>query len=100
MSIDGIGGAGGPPKPGAAATPGKAEGSFAIAHDATEASQGVSEDHDLERLARGEIDREQYLDARIDSALAHLEGSLSPEHAQLLRQEMRERLENDPVLAR
>lgn len=100
MSIDGIGGAGGPPKPGPAAGPSKTDGSFSIEPNATEASVNVSESGDLDRLARGEINRDEYLEARIDAAVAHVEAGLSPEHLQLLREQMREQLESDPMLAR
>lgn len=103
MSIDGIGKRGGipagAPAPGAASTPGefKLGESAGIGAAEQAAAPGTSTDT-LGALERGEISVDQYLDARVQSAVAPLEASLSPDQLQFVRSELRAALENDPVL--
>ena len=52
----------------------------------------------LHRLERGEIGLGQYLDARVDDAVRHLEGKLSSSQVQVIRQALRQELSSDPVL--
>jgi hypothetical protein len=103
MSIDGIGKRGGipagAPVPGATSTPGEFKLGGADQTGAAEqaAAPGASSDA-LGALERGEISVDQYLDARVQSAVAPLEASLSPDQLQFVRTELRAALENDPVL--
>lgn len=52
----------------------------------------------LEGVQRGEVELDTYLDVRVDEAVGHLEGKLSPEQLEFVREELREQLRNDPVL--
>jgi hypothetical protein len=102
MSIDGIGKRGGvapgapeAPAPGAA----PAAGSFEVgaAAPASAASAAAGSDAFV-ALERGEISVEQYLDARVEGAVAPLVSRLSPEQLEFVRAELRAALETDPVL--
>lgn len=97
MSIDGIGKPGGiapgAPAPGAA----PAQGSFEVGTSAAAAADAVGSDAFL-ALERGELSVEQYLDARVESAVAPLVSKLSPEQLEFVRAELRGALETDPVL--
>lgn len=102
MSIDGIGKRGGipgAPAPGVASTPGEFKlGESAGIGGAEQAVAPGSSSDALAALERGEISVDQYLDARVQSAVAPLEASLSPDQLQFVRTELRAALENDPVL--
>jgi hypothetical protein len=93
MGIDGIGKA--PPiaPPGGAEPAGGAGGGFQVASTAPVASPDA-----LGRLSRGEIDLEQYLDARVTEATAHLTGRVTAEQLDFVKQTLRVELSNDPVL--
>ena len=103
MSIDGIGKPGGvtpgAPAPGAA----PAQGSFQVgapeagAASAAGAAPAASSDA-FSALERGEINVDQYLDARVEGAVAPLLSRLSPEQLEFVRAELRGALETDPVL--
>lgn len=108
MSIDGIGKRGGVPgavpAPGAASTPGEfklgesqAIGAAGKVSGAEAAAPGAASDA-LSALERGDISVDQYLDARVQSAVAPLEAGLSPDQLQFVRSELRAALENDPIL--
>lgn len=102
MSIDGIGKRGGvtpgapeAPAPGAA----PAAGSFEVGGVAPVGAVGATEGGDaFLALERGEISIEQYLDARVEGAVAPLVSKLSPEQLEFVRAELRAALETDPVL--
>jgi hypothetical protein len=102
MSIDGIGKRGGA-LPGAS-VPGAppAAGSFEVgAAEATGAAAGAaaaSGSDAFQALERGEISVEQYLDSRVESAVAPLLSRLSPEQLEFVRAELRSSLTDDPVL--
>ena len=100
MSIDGIGKRGGV-APGAPApgTP-SAQGSFDLgAAEAIHAPAGAAGASDaFLALERGEISVDQYLDARVESAVAPLLARLSPEQLEFVRAELRSSLTTDPVL--
>ena len=100
MSIDGIGKRGGiaPGAAAAGATP--AQGSFDVgAADAVTAPDAAGGKSDaFSALERGEINVEQYLSARVESAVAPLVSRLSPEQLEFVRAELRTALETDPVL--
>jgi hypothetical protein len=99
MSIDGIGKRGGiapgGPLPGAAPAPGQ----FEVGARAAEATAtAVTGSDAFQALERGEIDVEQYLDARVEGAVAPLLSKLSPDQLEFVRAELRAALETDPVL--
>jgi hypothetical protein len=97
MSIDGIGKPGGV-APGAPAA-GAARGSFEVgAPAAASASSAAGGSDAFQALERGEISVDQYLDARVESAVAPLVSRLSPEQLEFVRGELRGALETDPVL--
>jgi hypothetical protein len=109
MGIDGIGK---PPTPptGVGGTSGAAGGvpsgetfrvgqsarSEAAANETVGAAPVASSE--LERLARGEISLNDYLDAQVGEATRHLTGKLSPEQLDFVKTSLRAQLETDPVL--
>ena len=100
MSIDGIGKRGGiapgAPAPGAAPAPGT---SFEVGAPAAPSTTAGAEASDaFQALERGELSVDQYLDARVESAVAPLLPRLSPEQLEFVRGELRNALETDPVL--
>src|SRR4051812_15492728 len=99
MSIDGIGKRGGV-TPGASVPGGSpAQGSFEIGSaEASEAVAGTGASDAFTALERGELSVEQYLDARVEGAVAPLVSRLSPEQLEFVRGELRGALETDPVL--
>jgi hypothetical protein len=99
MSIDGIGKRSGV-TPGAAlpgAAPAQAEFSVGSKAVASPAAAALGSDA-FQALERGEIDVEQYLDARVEGAVAPLLSKLSPDQLDFVRAELRTALETDPVL--
>ena len=100
MSIDGIGKRGGiapgASVPGAAPAASPFEVSAPAAAGAPDAASRASDA--FEALERGEIDVDQYLDARVESAVAPLLARLSPEQLEFVRAELRSSLTTDPVL--
>lgn len=52
---------------------------------------------ELGRLQRGEISLDDYLDLKADKAVAHLRGLVSERQLRVIRDMVRENLENDPV---
>lgn len=102
MSIDGIGKRGGV-VPGAQ-VPGAvpATGSFSVdgapPAGAVGAAEATGQSDAFMALERGEISVDQYLDARVESAVAPLLSRLSPEQLEFVRGELRSALTTDPVL--
>jgi hypothetical protein len=100
MSIDGIGkrdgAAPGAAVPGAAPAQGSFELGATAAAQAPTAATGASEA--LNALERGDITVDQYLDARVESAVEPLLSRLSPEQLEFVRAELRSALTTDPVL--
>jgi hypothetical protein len=100
MSIDGIGKRGGvppgAPAPGSATAPGPVELGQKTAPSATPASAASADA--FAALERGEINVDQYLDAKVESAVAPLLSRLSPDQLEFVRGELRAALETDPVL--
>ena|SRR5438552_5468229 len=100
MSVDGIGG--GPRNVGGAgpldgpAAPTAADGTTDVGRSA-EAGRTAGAGA-LERLGRGEISLDQYLDGRVADAVEHLEGRVPPAHIDFVRVALRESLASDPVL--
>jgi hypothetical protein len=99
MSIDGIGKRGGVPPGAGAPGAGAAQGAFDIGSKAGVAGSSAASGSDaFSALERGEISVEQYLDARVESAVAPLLSRLSPDQLEFVRSELRQALETDPVL--
>jgi len=98
MSIDGIGKRGGvtPGAPVPVAAP--AQGEFGVGAPAPAATTAAAGSDAFQALERGEIDVEQYLDARVEGAVAPLLSKLSPDQLEFVRAELRAALETDPVL--
>jgi hypothetical protein len=53
----------------------------------------------LERLRAGEISMQQYVDLKVDEATLHLDGKLSAEQLEFVKNSLREQLTADPVLS-
>ena len=49
-------------------------------------------------MRSGELSLDQYLDGRVQEAVQHLVGKLSPEQLDFVRGTLREQLSSDPVL--
>jgi hypothetical protein len=104
MAIDGIGQGSGAPKVGGAAisTVGGPDGThFELpteAADRASGAEGTKGADLLDRVQRGEVRLDAYLDVRVDDAVGHLEGKLSPEQLEFVKEELREQLRSDPVL--
>lgn len=98
MSIDGIGKPGGiaPGAPASSAAP--AQSSFTVGSAAAPSTTSAAGSDAFSALERGELSVEQYLDARVESAVAPLVAKLSPEQLEFVRGELRSALETDPVL--
>ncbi len=95
MGIDGISGGGGPPKISPPSGAERSGGQFSI-----EAGKAPADSGDLEKLANGELSQDEYLDARVEQAVSHLQQGLSVEQLELVRETLREQLESDPLLQR
>ena len=97
MGIDGIGQGGGVPKvgPGPSSIAGADSEKFELLPESVERSDGAEL---LEQVQRGEIRLDAYLDIRVADAVGHLEGRLSPEQMEFVKEELREQLRSDPVL--
>lgn len=99
MSIDGIGKRGGVVPGAPAAGAGSAQGAFELGAPGEAAAASAAGGSDaFQALERGEISVDQYLDARVESAVAPLVSRLSPEQLEFVRGELRGALETDPVL--
>ncbi|MCC6669211.1 MAG: hypothetical protein IT375_36065 [Polyangiaceae bacterium] len=101
MGIDGIGK---PPPPGGlgpagGVRPGEASPiREAFKVERTAGPEKAAGTDALARLERGEIDVEQYLDAKVDGAVAHLDGRIGGEQLEFVKTALREQLRTDPVL--
>jgi hypothetical protein len=97
MSIDGIGKRGGVT---GASAPGAqpAQGSFEVGRAEAATPLAAAGSDAFLALERGELSVEQYLDARVEMAVAPLVSKLSPEQLEFVRGELRTSLETDPVL--
>jgi hypothetical protein len=68
-----------------------------VAPPVSVAAQVVTEPTPLDRWRAGEIDREAYLDLKVDDATAHLQG-LHPEELDAVKTVLRGQLASDPAL--
>lgn len=104
MAIDGIGRGGGPPKidgqPGKAERAGGAKFSVptAAAPLATTGAQATNAAEVLKQVRSGEMSLNAYLEVRVDEAVEHLDGSLTSEQMDYIKQQLRNQLHDDPVL--
>jgi len=53
---------------------------------------------DLLKFKRGEITKDEYLQARLTLAMAHVCGALTTDNFELIREVITEKLETDPAL--
>jgi hypothetical protein len=111
MGIDGIGKKGPPTRPaqappgsvGGVSRPHEASRPFRVSEPSTDASPAEQAGAvapartALERLRAGEIDAQQYVDAKVGDATAHLQG-LPAVELEAIRKALRERLTTDPAL--
>src|SRR5687767_6162090 len=98
MGIDGIGKPPSPPGvggPSGVASGGASGGTFRVDQTGGAAPTTSPE---LDRLGRGEISLNEYLDAQVGDATQHLQGKLSPEQLDFVKSTLRAQLETDPVL--
>ena len=98
MGIDGVGKPGAPQGPvdgvgGSAGTQGE---SFRVEEGGETSAATGSEA--LQQLERGELGLGEYLDVRVAEATRHLEGTLSPQQLEFVKESLREQLGTDPVL--
>jgi hypothetical protein len=98
MGIDGIGkpGAPGIGGPGSVKPPAEAGESFKV--ERTAGAEPATASEALAGLERGELSLDQYLDVRSAEAVRHLDGKLSNEQLEFVKQTLREQLASDPVL--
>lgn len=97
MGIDSIGKGGGVSKvDGAVSAVGGVENErFELTAERVEGPQSVNL---LEQVQKGQIGLDAYLDVRVNDAVGHLQGRLSPEQLEFVKEELRAQLETDPVL--
>lgn len=62
------------------------------------AAAGAKVSAALDKLQRGELSLDQYLDGRVSDATSHLAGKLSPDQLEFVKQSLREQMQTDPVL--
>lgn len=102
MGVDGIGSGGRRPVGGV--EPPGVGAAHEVAADATPELEGAARADApagataLQKLERGEIDLDRYLDARVADAVHHLEGRLPETQMDFIRRALREELASDPVL--
>lgn len=71
----------------------------------TEEQRNVARARDAEaksvftRFKNGELDREGYINGRIDCAMKHIVGRVSEEQQSQIRESLRQMIENDPGIA-
>ena len=56
------------------------------------------DDDSLQKVRRGELSLDEYLEERVERALAHVKGKVSDERLLLLRETVREHLRTDPTV--
>ena len=100
MGVDGIGSGGRPVPPASGGSVGGAGGIEAPATAGVDGNPGPdpAESTLLDRLKRGEIDVERYLDAQVDAAVAHVQGPLGEAQLAFIKDALREQIASDPVL--
>jgi hypothetical protein len=104
MGIDGIGKGAGPgaiapniaSKAGDAAKVGADVKPFRVDKEAPiEAAAPTS----LDRVRNGDLSVSEYLDGKVSEVTSHLEGRITPDQLAFVRDNLREQLSTDPVLA-
>ncbi len=98
MGIDGINKPGGP-KP-EIAGPAQSDLKFKDQLDVerTSRSEHVGAPSPLEQLHAGTLTIDEYLDAQVNAAVAHLQGKLPAEQLDFVKASLRAQLSTDPVL--
>jgi hypothetical protein len=99
MAVDGIGSGGRP-------VPDVGGGEVDAAHGAdvaNEVTAGSAAERSagsalLDQLKRGEIDLDGYIDAQVNAATTHVQGSLQAAQLDFIREALREQITTDPVL--
>lgn len=99
MGINGIDRAIGSPDPVGASEPPEALSAEDIAAQEPAAPTLPAGSPELAQLKAGEISADVYLEAQLEEATRHLEGVLSPEEQQQLREHLAAELQSDPALA-
>ncbi len=95
----GAGGPGGPDGPGRSGPAGAAGKEFSPNPvDAAEGVSGAERSEALGKLEKGELSLDEYLDGQVQEATQHLEGRISPEQLEAIRQTLRDEMSSDPVL--
>lgn len=103
MGIDGIGGKPpiGPNVGSNSAVPRSGE-SFSLERPdqvaVAESAAPVTTPDALERLQAGELSLDEYMDTRVEKAVAHLSQVLPADQLQLLKEQLKEQLQHDPTL--
>jgi hypothetical protein len=98
MGIDGISGRGPSNLTGVAGPDAPVRKSDSFRLDPQAPVDRTSPSEALERVRSGELSVDQYLDGRVQEAVQHLVGKLSPEQLDFVRETLREQLSSDPVL--
>jgi hypothetical protein len=98
MGIDGVGKPGAPPGPvDGIEGPGATQGEGFRVEEGDEANAATGSEA-LQQLERGELGLTEYLDVRVAEATRHLEGTLSPQQLEFVKESLKEQLATDPVL--
>lgn len=104
MGIDGIGSGRPPIGPASgASTTQKSGETFSLERSGdsarAEATGGVGETADLERLQAGEISLNDYLQTRADKAVAHLSTLLPADQLDIIKEQLVNQMKQDPAVA-
>jgi hypothetical protein len=59
-----------------------------------------AQDELLRKLRTGEIDRDGFYNAVVEQGVAHLTKRMTPAQAEVLREQVREEVEHNPILAK
>ena len=99
MGIDGINKPGGSSKPGVAGPePNDQDFRDKLDVDRTSRAEHVGAPSPLQQLHAGTLTLDQYLDAQVNAAVAHLQGKLPAEQLDFVKESLRAQLSTDPVL--
>ena len=98
MGIDGVGKPGAPQGPvGSIGGSGATQGEGFRVEEGDETSSATGSEA-LQQLERGELGLTEYLEVRVAEATRHLEGTLSPQQLEFVKESLKEQLATDPVL--
>jgi hypothetical protein len=74
-------------------------GQAAVAEPADGGQGGAAPSDMLQRLSRGEISVDDYLEWQVERSVDHVRQLIGPEQLEIVKQTLREQLATDPVLA-